>query len=89
MIEQRAEWGIGTEEKTWEERDRLKTMVERGPQPLTLNRLGQTAWLSKISSIPSPPTPATALSWAMRKEAGAASILVLESATPSLVTFWK
>ena len=87
MIEQRAEWGIGTEEKTWEERDRLKTMVERGPQPLTLNRLGQTAWLSKISSIPSP--PATALSWAMRKEAGAASILVLESATPSLVTFWK
>ena len=87
MIEQRAEREIKTEERAWEERDRLKTMVERGPDPPT--RLGQAAWLSKIDSIPSPPTPATALSWAMRKEAGAASILVLESATRSLVTFWK
>ena len=31
MIEQRAEREIKTEERAWEERDRLKTMVERGP----------------------------------------------------------
>lgn len=29
MIEQRAEREIKTEERAWEERDRLKTMVER------------------------------------------------------------
>jgi len=57
MIEQRAEREIKTEERAWEERDRLKTMVERGLEPATLDRLGQAAWLSKIDSISSPLTP--------------------------------
>ena len=57
MIEQRAEREIKTEERAWEERNRLKTMVERGPEPPTLDRLVQAAWLSTIDSIPSPLTP--------------------------------
>ena len=52
-ITERAERGIRTEERAWEEGDRLRAHGGEGTRgPLILERLGGAVWLSESSSTP-------------------------------------